>query len=124
MAMEEKITINKKQNDFLMNYYEYSDLIKGIDFLNTLDILPDDPKILFDRIDKEIPDDFNLAIEKLNEISVNDTEFFIQIMALVDVLNGVNISSKDDLTNKLKKQKEQELYLEIFNTLKNIKNKK
>ena len=124
MAIEEKITINKKQNDFLMNYYEYSDLIKGIDFLNTLDILPDDPKILFDRIDKEIPDDFNLAIEKLNEISVNDTEFFIQIMALVDVLNGVNISSKDDLTNKLKKQKEQELYLEIFNTLKNIKNKK
>lgn len=124
MAMEEKITINKKQNDFLMNYYEYSDLIKGIDFLNTLDILPDDPKILFDRIDKEIPDDFNLAIEKLNEISVNDTEFFIQIMALVDVLNGVNISSKDDLTNKLKKQKEQEIYLEIFNTLKNIKNKK
>lgn len=122
--MEEKITINKKQNDFLMNYYEYSDLIKGIDFLNTLDILPDDPKILFDRIDKEIPDDFNLAIKKLNEISVNDTEFFIQIMALVDVLNGVNISSKDDLTNKLKKQKEQELYLEIFNTLKNIKNKK
>ncbi len=122
--MEEKITINKKQNDFLMNYYEYSDLIKGIDFLNTLDILPDDPKILFDRIDKEIPDDFNLAIEKLNEISVNNTEFFIQIMALVDVLNGVNISSKDDLTNKLKKQKEQELYLEIFNTLKNIKNKK
>lgn len=122
--MEEKVTINKKQNDFLMNYYEYSDLIKGIDFLNTLDILPDDPKILFDRIDKEIPDDFNLAIEKLNEISVNDTEFFIQIMALVDVLNGVNISSKDDLTNKLKKQKEQELYLEIFNTLKNIKNKK
>ena len=122
--MEEKITINKKQNDFLMNYYEYSDLIKGIDFLNTLDILPDDPKILFDRIDKEIPDDFNLAIEKLNEISVNDTEFFIQIMALVDVLNGVNISSKDDLTNKLKKQKEQEIYLEIFNTLKNIKNKK
>lgn len=122
--MEEKITINKKQNDFLMNYYEYSDLIKGIDFLNTLDILPDDPKILFDRIDKEIPDDFNLAIEKLNEISVNDTEFFIQIMALVDVLNGVNISLKDDLTNKLKKQKEQELYLEIFNTLKNIKNKK
>ena len=109
MAMEEKITINKKQNDFLMNYYEYSDLIKGIDFLNTLDILPDD---------------FNLAIEKLNEISVNDTEFFIQIMALVDVLNGVNISSKDDLTNKLKKQKEQEIYLEIFNTLKNIKNKK
>lgn len=122
--MEEKITINKKQNDFLMNYYEYSDLIKGIDFLNTLNILPDDPKILFDRIDKEIPDDFNLAIEKLNEISVNDTKFFIQIMALVDVLNGVNISSKDDLTNKLKKQKEQELYLEIFNTLKNIKNKK
>lgn len=122
--MDEKITINKKQNDFLMNFYEYSDLIKGIDFLNTLNLLPDDPKVLFDRIDKEIPDDFNLAIEKLNEISVKDTEFFIQIMALVDVLNGVNNSSKDDLTNKLKKQKEQELYLEIFNSLKNIKNKK
>ena len=66
---------------------KHDQIKKAIALGPTVDLLPDDPQVLLDRINKEIPDNFEKGMEKLKWIEKNDPKFFIQIVALFEVLN-------------------------------------
>ena len=75
----------EEEEAYLRVIGEYDAIQNALALTQTLDLLPDNPKKLLDRIDKEIPDDFNAGVKKLIKISKKDPKFFKQIIALTEV---------------------------------------
>ncbi len=100
---------------------KYDQIKKAIALGHTVDLLPDDPQVLLDRIDKEIPNDYEKGLEKLKWIEEHEPEFFIQIVALFEVLNEAQEEEtkveKLDL-NAIKEQEENEMFELIMNKIK------
>ncbi len=55
----------------------------------TVEMLPEDADKILERLDKEIPDDYEQGFKKLAEIAEKDPKFFQQILALYEVTNSV-----------------------------------
>lgn len=100
---------------------KYDAIRKAIALGQTVDLLPDDPQVLLDRIDKEIPNDYEKGIEKLKWIEEHDLKFFIQIVALFEVLNEAHEEEakveKLDL-NTIRQQEENEMFDLIMKKIK------
>ena len=123
------INISNKQNDFLMNFSEYGKFLKGINYANTVDLLPDNPTELFEKIYKTIPKNYNDAILALRDISKNDPTFFIQIIALVEVMDAVSLKtpktsevkvekiSSKELLKGIEQNKNDELYKKVLDSI-------
>ena len=89
--------------------------------VDTADLLPEEIDGILDRIEKEIPNDFQAGLAKLGEIGKNDPAFFKQIMALYEVTNSVTTMpppkteklSIEDLQNAASNEKLEELLNKI-----------
>ncbi len=124
--MENQINNNFFDEDeitYLTAIGKYDQIKKAIALGQTIDLLPDDPQILLDRIDKEIPNDYEKGLEKLKWIEENEPEFFIQIVALFEVLNEAQEEEtkveKLDL-NAIRQQEENEMFDLIMKKIKGI----
>ena len=79
----------EEEEAYLRVIGEYDAIQNAIALSETIDMLPDNPKKILDRIDKEIPDDFTAGVKKLIKISKKDPKFFKQIIALTEILSEV-----------------------------------
>lgn len=96
------VTFTEEEEAYLRVIGEYDAIQNALALAETIDLLPDDPKKLLDRIDKEIPDDFESGVKKLIKISKKDPKFFKQIIALTEVLHEVQ-EGEDASSTKVEK---------------------
>lgn len=96
------VTFTEEEEAYLRVIGEYDAIQNALALAETIDLLPDDPKKLLDRIDKEIPDDFESGVKKLIKISKKDPKFFKQIIALTEVLHEVQ-EGEDATSTKVEK---------------------
>ena len=92
----------EEEEAYLRVIGEYDAIQNAVALSDTIDLLPDDPKKLLDRIDKEIPDDFAAGVKKLIKISKKDPKFFKQIIALTEILNEAK-EGEDSSSTKVEK---------------------
>lgn len=92
--------------------------------VQTVDMLPDDPDKLLNKIEKEIPDDIEAGFTKLTEILEKDQKFYAQIVALNEAINAV--SEFEPQTEKLslsdiQKEKDSEMANQILAQILSVK---
>ena len=110
--------------EFLKDIGEYDNIMAGLEFMETMKKLPDDPTEFLNRLDKEVPSDPQEASAALVEISKNDPEFFEQILAyskLVNDLKPQETKVEKVSIKQMQEQEEAEAYEILMKKLKTLK---
>jgi hypothetical protein len=120
-------TFTEEEEAYLRTIGEYDAINDAIALAETVDLLPDDPQVLLDRIDKEIPDDFVEGVAQLVKIAKKDPKFFNQIVALLEVLSEaeeVEDASEGSVEKvslaDIEQEKDDEIYELIMEKVKGI----
>ncbi len=125
--MSDKIEFTEDEDDLLRVLDGYEIVHDALAYSEMIDLLPDDPSPLLDRIEREIPEDPVQKINKLVELAKTDVEFFNQYFALQVLLKEEGFEEKEDSkiekidSDAIKKAKEDELYAQVLQKLKEVK---
>lgn len=122
--MELKNFFDEKSIDYFKKTGEYETENTKLKIIEMLELLPENPNELADRIEREIPDNYDEAVQKLQEINKTDNEFFMQIVALFEIANEFEkIKPKTEKLSsaKLKEDRAEEIFESVMTKIKSKK---
>jgi hypothetical protein len=122
---KEKIEFTPEENDLLLALDGYDIVHDALALSETIDLLPDDPTELLDRIEREIPKDPVEKIKKMQELAKTDPEFLQQYVAYNILLKEEMPFYKEQKVEKvsssdINQQIEDDLYNEVLEKIKGI----
>lgn len=122
--MELKNFFDEKSIEWLKKIGDFERENTTLKVIEMLELLPENPNELADRIEREIPDDYDEAVQKLQEIKEKDNEFFMQIVTLFEIVNEYEkIKPKTEKLSsaKLKEDRAEEIFESVMTKIKSKK---
>lgn len=100
---------------------ELNTILDSEALVKTVDMLPDEPDAVLNRLDKEIPNDLNAAFEKIAELAQKDPEYTKQLVAMNEIFDEVKPEAPEAKVKKVStKQMSEQLIKEDVEKIKSL----
>ncbi len=91
-------------------------------YADAINELPDDPKVMTDILDNQVPDDFVEALSYLEKLATKNPEVFANIMTMADLVTDLAPSSPaaDPVLEKLSNEELDKAEYEFYTMIKDL----